>query len=187
MSRIGKNPVLIPKGVTITLDDNKKEINVKGPNGNLNLNYEKKIDEPDVHVKIEDDKIIVTRTSDDREARSKHGLVRALINNMVVGTTTGFKKELQIVGTGYRASLQGKQLVLNVGYSLPHPIDIPDTLKVEVDQKGLNIVITGADKQEVGQFAAIVREERMPEPYKQKGIRYKNEYIMKKQGKRGTK
>ena len=110
-----------------------------------------------------------------------------IINNMVVGTTTGFTKELQIVGTGYRSSIQGKQLVLNVGYSLPHPIDIPDTIKVELDQKGLNIKITGADKQEVGQFAAIVREERMPEPYKQKGIRYKDEYIIKKQGKRGTK
>ncbi len=179
MSRIGKMPINIPAGVTVTIDGNKVE--VKGPKGTL---QREKV--ADIDVKIEGDQIMIIRPSDDPKYRSLHGLTRTLINNMVVGVTTGFERKLELVGVGYRAAKQGKLLVLNVGYSNPVEIDPGSDLNVEVPAPN-KITISGIDKEKVGAFAANVREVRPPEPYKGKGIKYQEEVVRRKAGKAGIK
>ncbi|WP_028308928.1 50S ribosomal protein L6 [Desulfitibacter alkalitolerans] len=180
MSRIGKKPVDVPSGVEVKLVDN--IITVKGPKGTLERELH-----PEINVAIEENSIVVTRPSDQKKHRALHGLTRALVNNMVEGVTKGFEKKLELVGVGYRASMQGSKLVLNVGYS--HPVEmVPDTgLQVEVGPKQNLIIISGYDKEVVGQFAAKVRAVREPEPYKGKGIKYSDEKIRRKAGKAGGK
>lgn len=177
MSRIGKKPIAIPAGVEAKV--NGTEVTVKGPKGTLSGNFSERIT-----VKVEGAEILVTRPTDEKEDRSLHGLTRTLISNMVIGVTEGYKKELEVVGTGYRVQKQGKNLVMNLGFS--HQVIMPETDGITIDVPNPNaIVISGADKQKVGQFAAEVREKRPPEPYKGKGIRYAGEYIRRKEGKAG--
>ena len=175
MSRIGRKPIVIPAGVEVTVADH--VITVKGPKGTLNSNIH-----PLLTVAVENGEVVVTRPNDEKTARSLHGLTRTLINNMVEGVTNGFKKELEVQGVGYRVAKQGKNLVMNLGFS--HQVIVPETddITIEVPDK---IVIHGIDKQKVGQFAAEVREKRPPEPYKGKGIRYVGEVIIRKEGKAG--
>lgn len=179
MSRIGKMPVVIPSGVKVTLEGN--HIAVEGPKGKLERDIH-----PEIDVVIEGEVITVTRPSDDKDHRSLHGLTRALINNMVVGVTTGFKKELEIVGVGYRAAKQGNNLVLTVGYSHPVEMEPGEGISIEVPTPN-RITILGIDKEKVGAFAANVRAVRPPEPYKGKGIKYDGEFIIRKAGKAGAK
>lgn len=177
MSRIGRKPINIPAGVEVKLDGS--VITVKGPKGTLT----KRIHE-NIAVKVENNEILVTRPNDEKENRSLHGLTRSLIANMVEGVTNGFKKELEVNGVGYRVQKQGKNLVMNLGYS--HQVTMSDTDDVKIEVPAPNkIVIVGADKQKVGQFAAMVREKRPPEPYKGKGIKYADEHIRRKEGKAG--
>ena len=177
MSRIGRKPIVIPAGVEVSVNDH--VVTVKGPKGTLNSNIH-----PMMNVKVENGEVVVTRPNDEKQARSLHGLTRTLINNMVVGVTNGFKKELEIQGVGYRAAKQGNTLVLNLGYS--HPVNVPEVDGITIDVPDpLKIVINGIDKQKVGQFAAEVREKRPPEPYKGKGIRYAGEFVAHKEGKAG--
>jgi len=179
MSRIGKLPVPIPQGVTVNI--NKNNVVVKGPKGELSRDFP-----PELDLKEEDGQVIVTRNSDHRLHRSKHGLTRALLNNMVVGVSNGFVRKLQIEGVGYRAALEGKSLVLNVGYSHPVVIEPPEGISFEVtDRNGRELVVNGADKEVVGEIAARIRRVRPPEPYKGKGIRYEGEYVRRKAGKAG--
>ena len=175
MSRIGKKPVLVPAGVEVKLDGN--HISVKGPKGELSLNFN-----PEISVEVQGTEIVVSRPSDDKLHRSLHGLTRTLISNMVTGVTEGYQKTLEVNGVGYRAQKQGNNLVMNLGYS--HQVIVPevDGIKVEVPSAN-QIVISGADKQLVGQFAAEVRAKRPPEPYKGKGIKYADEHIRRKEGK----
>ena len=180
MSRIGKMPITIPAGVEVTLEDS--VMTVKGPNGTLS----QPIDESLVSVSIEDGTITVTRDSDARQKRSAHGLYRTLINNMVVGVTSGYEKKLELVGVGYRANKQGDTLVLNLGYS--HPIEMKDPEGITTETPSQNeILVKGADKAVVGNYAAIIRSHRPPEPYKGKGIKYSDEHIIRKEGKAGAK
>ncbi len=177
MSRIGRKPIVIPAGVTLEIKDN--TVTVKGPKGTLHSNIS-----PLMSVNIENNEALVTRPNDEKQARSLHGLTRTLISNMVEGVTNGFKKELEIQGVGYRAAKQGKDLVMNLGYS--HQVIISETDEIKIDvPEPLKIIINGIDKQKVGQFAAEVREKRPPEPYKGKGIRYAGEVIIRKEGKAG--
>ena len=179
MSRIGKMPVTIPSGVKVTLDGN--HITVEGPKGKLERDFH-----PNMTVKAEDNVITVERPSDKKEDRALHGLTRALINNMVVGVSTGFKKDMELVGVGYRAAKQGNNLVLTVGYS--HPVEMEPLEGVEIDVPApTKITISGTDKEKVGAFAANVRSVRPPEPYKGKGIKYVDEVIKRKAGKAGVK
>jgi large subunit ribosomal protein L6 len=176
MSRIGKLPVAVPKGVQVTVGaDN--TVQVKGPKGTLSQKIHK-----DITVTLVGDVITVTRPSDEKEHRSLHGLSRSLIANMVEGVSTGFQKNLEIVGVGYRAQKQGKKLVLNVGYSHPVEIDEINGLEFEVPAP-TRITVKGIDKQAVGEMAANIRRVRPPEPYKGKGIRYEGEYVRRKEGK----
>ena len=175
MSRIGKSPIKVPSGVTVTINGN--DISVKGPKGELKKSFR-----PEVSFKQEDGEITVTRNSDERQARGLHGLSRTLLNNMVVGVSEGFEKKMQVVGVGYRAAVEGNKLVLSLGYSHPVEIEIPKGLAVEAG-KGNILTITGFDKQELGDFCAYVRSRRPPEVYKGKGIRFENEVIRKKAGK----
>jgi len=179
MSRIGKQPVSIPDGVTVTLDDAATAIAcvVKGPNGELRHEVH-----PDMRVSIDEGAVIVTRPSDAPEHRALHGLTRALVQNMVVGVTDGFRKTLEIVGTGYRAQLEGQTLVLNVGFSHQVILQPLDGASFEVETP-TRVHVFGIDKQVVGQQAALVRQVRPPEPYKGKGIRYENEVVRRKAGK----
>ena len=179
MSRIGRKPIAIPAGVEVTVDNGL--VTVKGPKGTLS----QKIN-PIISVEINGNEINVTRPNDEKEARSLHGLSRTLINNMVIGVTEGFKKELEVNGVGYRVQKQGKQLVMNLGYSHQVIMEEIDGIAIDVPDPN-HIVISGADKQLVGQFAAEVREKRMPEPYKGKGIKYADEVIRRKEGKTGGK
>ena len=177
MSRIGKKPVAVPAGVEVKIDGN--HIAVKGPKGQLAYDCN-----PEIMIKMEDGHIIVERPTDDKEHRSLHGLTRTLIHNMVVGVSEGFKKELEINGVGYRAAKQGKDLVMNLGYS--HQVIMSDNADITIEVPAPNkIVINGPDKQKVGQFAAEVRSKRPPEPYKGKGIKYVGEVIIRKEGKAG--
>ncbi|MGI6665250.1 MAG: 50S ribosomal protein L6 [Christensenellaceae bacterium] len=178
MSRIGKLPVELPSTVNAVINANNQVV-VKGPNGELSDTFN-----PDLKIQLEDNIIVVTRPSDRKEHRALHGLTRALIANMVEGVSQGFTRELEIVGVGYRAQLSGKNLVLNVGYS--HPVEIvpPEGVSFEVPAN-TQIFVKGADKQKVGQVAANIRKVRPPEPYKGKGIRYKDEYVARKVGKTG--
>ena len=175
MSRIGKKPVAIPAGVEIKLDGS--HISVKGPKGQLALDFSS-----EMKVEVKDNEIIVTRPSDNKTHRSLHGLTRTLIANMVTGVTDGYQKTLEVNGVGYRAQKQGKDLVMNLGYS--HQVIMPEVEGITIEVPSPNqIVISGADKQLVGQFAAKVRAKRPPEPYKGKGIKYADEHIRRKEGK----
>jgi large subunit ribosomal protein L6 len=179
MSRIGRKPIVIPAGVDVKIDEAEHTITVKGPKGTLHSKYH-----PLMTVKQEGNEILVTRPNDEIEARSLHGLTRTNINNMVLGVTDGFQKELEIQGVGYRCAKQGKTLVLTLGYSHPVNVDETDTIKIET-KDATHFVIHGIDKQAVGQFAAEVRSKRPPEPYKGKGIRYMGEFVIHKEGKAG--
>lgn len=177
MSRIGRKPINIPAGVEVKLDNG--VITVKGPKGTLTREVH-----PNMTVNIEDGVITVTRPNDDKENCALHGLTRTLIANMVEGVTDGFKKELEVNGVGYRVQKQGKNLVMNLGYS--HQVTVPETDDIKIEVPAPNkIIILGIDKQKVGQFAAEVRSKRPPEPYKGKGIKYVDEHIRRKEGKAG--
>ena len=178
MSRIGKLPINIPGGVTITVGDD-NTVNVKGPKGQLS----EKIS-PDMEVSMEEGVLLVKRPSDDKEHKALHGLSRSLIHNMVVGVTSGYQKNLDIVGVGYRAQMQGTKLVLNVGYSHPVEFEAPAGITFEVPNPN-RISVLGISKQQVGQMAADIRKVRPPEPYKGKGIKYENEFVRRKEGKTG--
>ena len=177
MSRIGRKPVAIPAGVEVTL--NGQTLTVKGPKGTLTRTFNDRM-----NIAVENNEVVVTRPSDDKNDRSLHGLTRTLIANMVEGVTNGFKKELEINGVGYRASKEGKNLVMVLGYS--HKVIMPEIEGISIEVPGPNkVIISGPDKQVVGQFAAKVRENRKPEPYKGKGIKYVDEVIIRKEGKAG--
>lgn len=177
MSRIGKMPVPIPSGVKISLDGNKMTVN--GPKGTLSQVLHERMT-----IAVETDQIIVTRPSDDKQDTALHGLTRALINNMVVGVTTGFEKKLEINGVGYRAEISGQVLTLSLGYSHPVVYNLPEGIDVEVE-KQTKLSVKGIDKQLVGSAAAKIRSFRKPEPYKGKGIKYADENIVRKAGKAG--
>lgn len=181
MSRIGKLPIDIPQDVTVEIKGNK--VTVKGPKGELSEDIHEKIS-----VEKKDDQIIVTRKSDDKKARSLHGLSRNLINNMVIGVTKGFKKELEIIGVGYKAQAQGSKVTLNLGFSHPVEYQAPEGITFEQDKEKKNIlVVNGINKQVVGEVAAKIRSYRKPEPYKGKGIKYIDEYVARKAGKAAAK
>ena len=180
MSRIGKTPITIPAGVDVKVSET-NVVTVKGPKGTL----ERAID-PDISINIDGAVINVIRPSDMPRHRSLHGLSRSLVGNMVTGVTDGFKKELDIVGVGFRAVKEGKKLVMNLGFS--HQVTVDETDSISIDVPAPNkVVISGIDKQEVGQFAADVRKKRPPEPYKGKGIKYSDEVVRRKEGKTGVK
>ncbi len=175
MSRIGRKPITIPAGVEVKVNGN--EVFVKGPKGELKDTFN-----ADMAIALEGNEIIVTRPSDNKEHRALHGLTRTLIANMVEGVANGYSKTLEVNGIGYRAQKQGKNLVMNLGYS--HQVIMEETNGITIEVPNPNqIIISGADKQKVGQFAAEVREKRPPEPYKGKGIKYADEHIRRKEGK----
>ncbi|MDO5707164.1 MAG: 50S ribosomal protein L6 [Andreesenia angusta] len=178
MSRIGLKPITIPDGVEVKIDDNNNVI-VKGPKGQL----EQKIDNA-MKLEMKDNEINVSRPTDRKEHRCMHGLSRTLIDNMIVGVTEGFSKTLEINGVGYRAAKQGKKLVLNLGFSHPVEMEDPEGIEVEVPNNN-QVIVRGIDKQKVGNYAAVIREWRKPEPYKGKGIKYVDEYVRRKEGKTG--
>ncbi len=179
MSRIGRAPITVPAGVEITLGEN-NTVTVKGPKGTLTQQFK-----PEMAIAKDGDSVTVARPNDSKENRALHGLTRTLINNMVVGVTQGYQKELEVNGVGYRASKEGTKLVMNLGYS--HPVVVDEVPGITIEVPGPNkIVIHGCDKQQVGQFAAEVREKRPPEPYKGKGIKYVDEVIRRKAGKTGA-
>lgn len=177
MSRVGKMPIAVPAGVTIDIAEN-NEVTVKGPKGEL-----KRAFAPEMEIKLEGTELTVSRPNDLKRNRALHGLTRALLNNMVVGVTDGYTKTLEVNGVGYRASKAGKVLTLNLGYS--HPVEMTDPEGLETKVDGNNIVVSGIDKEKVGQYAAEIREKRKPEPYKGKGIKYSDEVIRRKVGKTG--
>ncbi|MCR4841040.1 MAG: 50S ribosomal protein L6 [Lachnospiraceae bacterium] len=180
MSRIGKMPIAIPAGVTVSLAENNK-VTVKGPKGTL----ERVLHEAMI-VKVEGNEVTVSRPNDLKQMRSLHGLTRTLINNMIVGVTEGYQKVLEVNGTGYRAAKSGKELTLTLGYS--HPVIMIDPEGIETTLDGQNkIIVKGIDKEKVGQYAAEIRGKRGPEPYKGKGIKYDTEIIRRKAGKTGKK
>ena len=180
MSRIGRLPIDIPTGVEVKIEDNNK-VTVKGPKGTLTRELPVEMD-----IKMDNNQVVVTRPNDLKKMKSLHGLTRTLINNMVVGVTEGYKKVLEINGVGYRAQKQGKKLTLSLGYS--HPVEMEDPEGIEVTMEGQNlIIVSGIDKEKVGQYAAEIREKRKPEPYKGKGIKYQDEVIRRKVGKTGKK
>lgn len=180
MSRIGKMPISLPAGVEVTLGEGNL-VTVKGPKGSLTQKLSDKIT-----LSKEDGVINVSRPNDEKENRALHGLTRTLLNNMVVGVTEGYKKELDVNGVGYRVAKEGKKLTMNIGYS--HPVVVEETDGISIEAPTPNkIIISGIDKQKVGQFAAEVRGKRPPEPYKGKGIKYTDEVIRRKEGKTGVK
>lgn len=182
MSRIGNLPVKVPSGVNVTLDGNL--IRVKGPKGELSQMYQN----ADIAVELREGEAIVTRLNDEKPARCYHGLTRTLIANMVEGVTKGYEKRLEIQGVGYRAQATGSKIVLTVGFSHPVELTPPHGVHVNMHEKEKNeVIVSGIDKQAVGQFAAIIRSIRKPEPYKGKGIRYKGEYVRRKAGKTAKK
>lgn len=176
MSRIGKIPIPVPQGVDVKIDKN--EVTVKGPKGQLSLTIS-----PRVSVTRENGALLVVRHGDDKAAKAFHGTTQRLVRNMVIGVTDGFKKELEISGVGYRAAVEGNKLNLSLGFSHPVVFEIPEGLKIETP-KPTTIVVSGHDKQKVGQVAAVIRSFRPPEPYKGKGIRYSDEIVRRKVGKR---
>lgn len=177
MSRIGLRPTAVPDGVTVTIDG--QTVTVKGPKGEMSRTFH-----PDMIIKQEDGAIRVARPDDSNQHRALHGTTSSLINNMVIGVTQGFNKSLELVGVGYRANKQGKNLVLNVGYS--HPVEIVPEEGIEINVEGNNkVIVSGIDKQRVGEVAANIRSVRSPEPYKGKGIRYEGEHVRRKEGKTG--
>lgn len=180
MSRIGKMPIELPAGVEVKISA-ENEVSVKGPKGTLSQAFDKQI-----KIELNDNVITVSRPNDIKEVRALHGLTRSLLNNMVIGVTQGFTKELDINGVGYRAAKQGKKLVLNLGYS--HQVEVEEIDGITIDVPNPNkLIVSGIDKQKVGQFAANIREKRPPEPYKGKGIKYADEFIKRKEGKTGGK
>ncbi len=179
MSRIGKMPVIIPDGVDVKIEG--QTVTAKGPLGTETVTIR-----PEIAIKQEDNKIIMTRTSETRQTRSLHGLSRTLVDNVVNGVKTGFTKKLEIVGVGYRANMQGADLNLQLGYSHPVSVVPPQGVKIEVEAN-TKITVTGSNKQAVGDVAAEIRSKRPPEVYKGKGIKYEGEYIRRKAGKTGKK
>lgn len=179
MSRIGRMPIDIPAGVTVKLDG--QVITVKGPKGELTRTLH-----PNIKVTVNDNVITVERPNDEKENRALHGLTRALIANMVTGVSVGFKKELEIVGVGYRAQMKGKKLALTLGFSHPLELDPPEGITIECPS-ATQIVVSGPNNEHVGEFAAKICGYRLPEPYKGKGIRYVGEHVRRKAGKAGTK
>ena len=180
MSRIGRAPITVPAGVEITVKEG-NDVTVKGPKGTLERKFA-----PQMIIEIEGNTIHVKRPNDEKQNCALHGLTRTLLNDMVVGVTQGFEKKLEIQGVGYKASKEGKNLVMNLGYS--HQVIVPETADIQIDVPDANhIVIKGMDKQKVGQFAADTRKKRPPEPYKGKGIRYEGEFVRIKEGKTGAK
>ncbi len=179
MSRIGRAPIVLPAGVEVKVDG--QHVTVKGPKGELSMNAA-----PSIKVEVSEGVVHVSRPDDAKENRSLHGLTRSLVNNMVIGVSEGFKKTLEVNGVGYRATKEGKNLVMNIGYS--HQVIVPETEDIQIEVPAPNqIVIKGIDKQKVGQFAAEVRGKRPPEPYKGKGIKYDYEVVRRKEGKTGAK
>ena len=179
MSRIGKMPIAIPSGITVSVAENNK-VTVKGPKGELS-----RVLPSLMTIKQEDGSITVERPDDEKENRALHGLTRTLINNMIVGVSDGYSKTLEINGVGYRAAKQGKTLTLNLGYS--HPVVMEDPEGIETKVEDNKIVVSGIDKEKVGQYAAVIRDKKRPEPYKGKGIKYSDEVIRRKVGKTGKK
>ena len=179
MSRIGKLPIHVPAGVTVTIKDS--VVTVKGPKGEMTQAVN-----TDINVTLEDGVIHLTRPTDDKNHRALHGLYRSLINNMVIGVSEGYKKELELVGVGYKAEKKGKKLVLSLGYSHPVELEDPDGITTEAPSN-TEITVKGIDKAVVGNYAANIRAWRKPEPYKGKGIRYVGEHIRRKEGKTGAK
>lgn len=177
MSRVGRKPIEIPSGVTVTVNNN--TVIVKGPKGELTNSFN-----PDITINVEENIINVTRPSDVKEHRALHGTTRALLSNMVEGVSKGFEKSLELIGVGYRAQKQGKKLVLNVGYS--HPVEIEPEEGIEIDvPANTKVIVKGINKERVGAIAANIRDVRPPEPYKGKGIRYEGEFVRRKEGKTG--
>ncbi len=177
MSRIGNKPVVVPAGVTITQSGN--TVTVKGPKGELTREFS-----PNITLNISEGEVILTRPDDTKENKTLHGTMRANLNNMVVGVSEGFEKALELIGVGYRAQLQGKKLVLNVGYSHPVEFETPEGITIEVPSN-TQIVVKGSNKEVVGELSANIRGVRPPEPYKGKGIRYVGEHVRRKEGKTG--
>ena len=177
MSRIGRMPIAIPAGVTVSLAENNR-VTVKGPKGTL----ERTLPE-EMEIKVDGEEVTVTRPNDLKKMKSLHGLTRTLINNMVIGVTEGYEKVLEVNGVGYRAQKSGKKLTLNLGFS--HPVEMQDPEGIESSVDGNKIIIKGIDKEKVGQYAAEIRDKRRPEPYKGKGIKYIDEVIRRKVGKTG--
>lgn len=181
MSRIGKLPISIPDGVTVTISGQK--VNVKGKGGELNFEHH-----PNIKVEVKDNEVIVTRPDDSKQNRSLHGTTRAIINNMILGVYTGFEKRLEVRGVGYRFNIGGKKLTLSLGFSHPIDFQIPEGIDITADEENKNLmIIKGIDKQLVGETASRIREYRKPEPYKGKGVRYVDEYVAMKQGKKAAK
>ncbi len=177
MSRIGRMPIAIPAGVTVTMAEN-NHVTVKGPKGTLERTLP-----IEMEVKVEGAEVTVSRPNDLKKMKSLHGLTRTLINNMVIGVTEGYEKTLEVNGVGYRAQKSGKKLTLNLGFS--HPVEMTDPEGIESKVDGNKIIISGIDKEKVGQYAAEIRDKRRPEPYKGKGIKYADEVIRRKVGKTG--
>jgi large subunit ribosomal protein L6 len=177
MSRIGKKPIDIPTGVSITI--NEDSVTVKGPKGELTRSFN-----PEIEIKVEENIVNISRPSDKKEHRALHGTTRANLANMVEGVSKGFEKSLELIGVGYRAQKQGKKLILNVGYSHPVEIDPEEGLEVEVPAN-TKVIVRGINKERVGELAANIRDVRPPEPYKGKGIRYEGEFVRRKEGKTG--
>jgi large subunit ribosomal protein L6 len=177
MSRVGKKPIVIPAGVTVTLNNN--TVTVKGPKGELTRTFH-----TDITINVEENLVTIARPSDVKEHRALHGTTRAVLANMVEGVSTGFTRGLELIGVGYRAQKQGSKLVLNVGYSHPVEIEPEEGLEIEVPAN-TRIIIKGTDKERVGALAANIRGVRPPEPYKGKGIRYEGEFVRRKEGKTG--
>jgi len=178
MSRIGNRKLVVPEGVQITVEEN--QVTVKGPKGELSLEINENIT-----VQVEDNTVVVTRANDEKATRAMHGTTNANIHNMIEGVTNGFKKDLEIIGVGYRFSMKGNSLVINAGYSHPVELAIPAGLSVDVTSN-TEITVKGISKEKVGEFAANIRKVRKPEPYKGKGIRYKDEYVQRKEGKKAA-
>lgn len=179
MSRIGRHPVAVPAGVTVTIEEGNK-VTVKGPKGEL-----VRVLPAEMEIKLEDGQVVVTRPNDLKKMKSLHGLTRTLIHNMVVGVSEGYEKTLEVNGVGYRAQKSGKKLTLSLGYS--HPVEMIDPEGLESVVDGNKIIVKGIDKEKVGQYAAEIRDKRRPEPYKGKGIKYADEVIRRKVGKTGKK
>jgi large subunit ribosomal protein L6 len=178
MSRIGKQPVPVPENVTVTIKGS--EVTVKGPQGELKRRFD-----PDMKIEQDNGQIVVSRPTDQRRHRALHGLTRALINNMVIGVNEGYERRLEIIGTGYRAEMQGEDLKLSLGYSHDIVVVPPPGVKFQIEERGKLIILTSADKELIGQVAADIRKLRPPEPYQGKGIRYLGEYVRQKAGKAG--
>lgn len=179
MSRIGKLPIVVPAGVKVGYSN--KEVSVEGPKGKLKLSVR-----PEIDIETNGNEISVVRKSDEKLDKSLHGLYRVLVNNMVVGVSKGFEKKLEINGTGFKANVAGKKLVLNLGYSHPVELEIPEGIKITVEEN-TKLTISGVDKHLVGHIASVIRDKRPPEPYKGKGIKYIDEVIRRKAGKASKK